>query len=100
MCPIDELVDKDERAWRQLRPERTASGERYQIRDPDPFEHIDIRTVVDVRRRKAMAAIVTRQEHHRAARDIAGKDLRRWFTPRARDALLAHIREPGQVIDA
>ena len=38
---------------------------------PTRFKHVDIGAVVDVRRRKPVALVVARQEHHRQPCDLA-----------------------------
>src|SRR5207302_371680 len=56
--------------------------------------------VVDVAGRKAMTAVVAREEDDRQARDLADAQRRRRLAPRACDARLAHVLKPGQVVDA
>ena len=100
MRAIDELVDQHEGAGRKLFLERAAGGERQQVGHAGAFEHIDVGAVVDVGGRNAVALVVTRQKHHGQARDLADAQRRRRLAPGAFDALLAHVHEPGQIIDA
>ena len=97
---VDELVDQHEGAGRQLLLERAAGRERDQVGDAGALEHVDIGAVVDVGGRQPVALVVARQEHHRQAGDLADAQRRRRLAPRARDALLAHILEPRQIVDA
>src|SRR5262249_2775011 len=64
------------------------------------FEHVDIGAVVDVGGREPVALVVPRQEHDGEAGELADAQRRRRYAPRAGDALLAHVHEPRQVVDA
>ena len=97
---VDELVDQHEGAGRQLLLERAAGRQRDQIGDAGALQHVDIGAVVDVGGRQPVALVVARQEHHRQAGDLADAQRARRLAPRARDALLAHILKPRQVVDA
>ena len=47
-----------------------------------------------------MALVVARQEHHRQAGDLADAQRARRLAPGARDALLAHVLQARQIVDA
>src|SRR5262245_35179230 len=47
-----------------------------------------------------MALIVARKKHHRQTRDFTDAQRRRRLAPRALDVLLAHFRQPWQIVDA
>ena len=100
MRAVDELVDQNESAGRQVLPERAAGRERDQIGDAGALEHVDIGAIVDVGRRERMALVVTRQEDDRQAGDIADAQRRRGLPPRAGDVLFADILQPRQIVDA
>jgi hypothetical protein len=68
---VDELIHEHEGAGRQLLFERAAGGERNEVGHTGALEHVDIGTVVDVRRREPMTLVVARQKHHRRSRDLA-----------------------------
>ena len=97
---VDELVDQHEGARRQFLLERAAGRQRHQIGDAGALQDVDIGPVVDVGGRQPVALFVARQEHHRQAGDLADAQRRRRLAPRAGDALLAHLFQPGQVVDA
>ncbi len=79
---IDELIDQNEGAGRQLFLERAAGGQRDEIGDAGAFEHVDIGAIVDVGGRKPVTLVVTRQEHDRQAVDLADAQRRRRLAPR------------------
>src|SRR5262249_56923534 len=62
---IDELVDEDEGAGRQLLPERAAGGERDEIGHTCALERIDVGAVVDVGGGEPMPAVVAGGKDHR-----------------------------------
>ena len=97
---VDELVDQHEGAGRQFLLERAAGRERDEIGDAGALEHVDIGAVVDVGRRQPVALVVAREEHHRQAGDLADAQRRRRLAPRALDALLAHVLQARQIVDA
>ncbi len=57
---IDELVDQNECARRQVLAKRTAGRQRDQVGDAGSLENVDIGPVVDVGRRQTVSLIVTR----------------------------------------
>src|SRR5690242_5532551 len=97
---IDELVDQYEGAGRQLLLERAAGRQRDEIGHARALEHVDIGPVIDVGGRKPMALVVTRQEDHRQARDLADAQRGGRLAPRALDLLGPHVLEAGQIVDA
>src|SRR5215510_13219151 len=68
---VDELVDQHKTAWRQFFLERAAGGQRHEIGHAGPLEHVDVRSIVDVGWREAVALIVAGEKHDRQARDLA-----------------------------
>ena len=98
--PVDELIDEHEGARRQLLLERAARRQRYQIRHTSALQGIDIGTVIDVSGREPVAGAMAGQENDRKAVDLADAQRRRRFAPGTFDALLAHIGETRQIIDA
>ena len=97
---VDELVDQHEGAGRQLLLERAAGRERDQIGDAGALEHVDIGAVVDVGGRQPVALVVARQEHDRQAGDLADAQGPGRLAPGAFDALLAHVLQARQIVDA
>ena len=61
---IDELVDDDEVTGRDVLAHRADGGDRDDVRDAQGLHAPDVRAVIDLGRRPAMATSVTRQEHH------------------------------------
>src|SRR5205085_8452269 len=82
---VDELIDENEGAGRQLLLERATGRQRDQIGNARALEDVDIGAVVDIGRRKAMALVVARQENDGQPRDLADAQRRRWLAPRALD---------------
>ncbi len=97
---VDELVDQDEPPRRQVLLERAAGRQRDEIGDADALQNVDIGAVIDVGRRQPVALVVARQEHHGETCDLADAQRRRRLAPRAFDALLAHLFQPRQVVNA
>ena len=97
---VNELIDQHEGAGRHLLLERTAGRQRNQIGDAGAFQNVDIGAVVDVGRRQPMALVVARHEDDRQAVDLADAERARRLAPRRRNALLAHILQTRQVVDA
>src|SRR4051812_255334 len=100
MRAVDELIDQHEGAGRQFLLERAAGRERDEVGYAGTLQTIDVGAVVDVGGREPMALVVARQEYDGQAGDLADAQRRGWLPPWARDALLAHIREPRQIVDA
>jgi hypothetical protein len=96
---VDELVDDDERARRQLFTERTARRHRHQVGHAAALQDVDVGAVVDVRWRHPVAAAMARQEHNRKAADLATAHLVRRRAPWAVHTLPAGIVHVD-VIDA
>src|SRR5512144_1820619 len=90
---IDELIDEDESARRQVFAKRTACRQRYQIGDTGPLEDVDISPIVDIGWGEAMTLIVTRKKHDRQAADLTDAQWSGRLAPRAGNALLAHVRQ-------
>ena len=97
---IDELVDQDEGAGRQLLLERAAGRQRDEIGDTGALEHVDIGAIVDVGRRQPMAGTVPRQKHHRQAGDLAAAQRTRWRAPRALDGLRPYFFQARKIVNA
>jgi hypothetical protein len=97
---VDELVDQHERARRQFLLERAAGRQRNEVGDAGALEDVDIGAVIDVGRRQPVALVVARQKHDRQAVDLADPQRPRRLAPRAFDALLAHLGEARQVVNA
>ena len=66
---VDELIDQDEGAGRQVFLERAACRQRDQIGDAGAFEHVDIGAVVDVGGRMPMSLAQKKSSHRCFGRD-------------------------------
>ena len=97
---VDELIDQHEGAGRQLFLEGAAGRQRDKVGDPRPLERVNIGAVVDVGGREPVALVVARQEHDGEPVDAAHAERRRGLAPWAFDALLAHVLEARQIVDA
>jgi hypothetical protein len=97
---VDELVDQHEGAGRQLLAERAAGRERNEVGDAGALQYVDIGAIVDVGGREPVAPVVAGQEHDRQAGDLADPQRARGLAPRAFEALLAHVFQARQVVNA
>src|SRR5216684_7858593 len=97
---VDELIDQDEGAGRQFFLERAAGRQRHEIGNAGALEDVDIGPVVDVGGRQPVALVVTRQECHRKAGDLADAQRGGRLAPRARDRFLDDFFEARQIVDA
>jgi hypothetical protein len=97
---VDELVDQDEGAWRQVLFERAARRQRDQIGDAGALEDVDIGPVIDVGGRMPMPFVVARQKHDRQPVDLAGQQRSRRLAPRAGDDFRLGLLQARQIVNA
>src|SRR6202040_452592 len=96
---VDELVDEDESARRQLLLEGAACGEGDQIGYPSALEHIDIGAIVDVGGREAVALVVTGEKYDRRPRYLSDAQCRRGVAPWASYSSQPRLLQSGQVVN-
>ena len=82
---VDELVDQHEMPRRHRLVQRADGGDRNQRGDAAALHHVDIGAVVDVGRRVAVAAAMTRQEDDLQPVDLADPHGIRRLAPGACD---------------
>ena len=97
---VDELVDDDESAGRQVLAQRANRADRDDITDADALQHIDVGAEVDPGRRYLVPATVARQENQLHAVQFAEQQFVGRGPERRFDLLPAFIGQPLDVIYA
>ena len=95
---VDELIDDDEGAGRQVLAQRANRRDRDEIGYANALQHIDIGAVVNVRRRVNMARPVARHERNGQAADLAKMHIGRGLPPRRGNRLRALVFKPRQAV--
>src|SRR3546814_6368752 len=70
---VDELVDDDEGAGREILAQRADGAERHDLGDAGALQGVDVGTGVQRRGRQLVAAAVARQEHQPLAVQLAAQ---------------------------
>ncbi len=97
---VDELIDDDEGAGRQVLAQRAHRADRDDIADADALEHIDVGAEVDRGRRDLVAAAVARQEGQLHAVQFAEQQLVGRCAEWRFDLLPAFVGQPLDVVYA
>ena len=96
---VDELVDDDEIAGRQILAQAADSGERHDVGDAAALQRVDIGAEIDLGRRQHVAAAVARHEHDRVAVERAKAEFVRGRTERAVDPPPGDIGEAVDLVE-
>ena len=96
---VDELIDDDNGARRQILLERTAGAHGKYLGDAGHLEGADIGAVIEVGGRAAMAAPVPRQEYHLLAVQLAEQQLVGGVAKGGRDLAPGLAREAVQIVN-
>ncbi len=97
---VHEVVHQHEGAGAQFLAVGAAGRERHEVGHAQLLQRVDVGAVVDLGGRQAVAPAVPRQEHDvRAAGATDAQPVRR-LAPGRVDALLAHVLDAGQVVEA
>src|SRR3546814_15043870 len=97
---VDELVDDDEGAGREILAQRADGAERHDLGDAGALQGVDVGTGVQRRGRQLVAAAVARQEHQPLAVQLAAQQRIGGRAEGRLDAAPPGVAEAPDLVDA